>query len=171
MKKTIGLLMIGAVAGLMSPVAHAYTAAQTASVKQAISADKSKVLSIVSSKVSESPEDAGAIVKAAIEAAGTDPQLVAAIVKAAINAAPDQASQIAEAAVAAAPGAAKEIQAVLDALSTSNPLDFPGSGIGTLGAFPQFSARGPLFLINPPGTTDVDPPAPVDEVEASGSED
>jgi hypothetical protein len=157
MKKAIGFLMIGAVLGLMSPAAHAYTAAQIAAVKSEVSADKSKVLAIVSSKVSESPEDAGAIVKAAIQAAGADAKLVAAIVKAAITAAPDQADAIAEAALSVAPDAAEEVQAVLALFSTNNPLDFPGVGIGSGGHFPEFSARGPLFLINPPFTSDVNP--------------
>lgn len=151
MKKTIAFLALGAAFSLMAPLASAYTSAQTAALKKQVAGDKSHVTQIVSSKVSESPVDAAVIVKAAIEASKANAATVAAIVKAAGLAAPDKLDEIAEAALVAAPDAVNEVQAVVASLRPqSSVLDFPGAGIGPNGMFPEFSARGPQFVISNP---------------------
>lgn len=156
------------------------------SVKQAVSAEQSKVLEIVSNEVSANPGCACEIVKAAIQGSRANPQSVAAIVQAAATAAPEHLRLISQCAVAVAPDALPQVQAVLAKLDPNrgesaavassakdakapvgevatlpNPLDFPGQGpVGPMIGGPGGQPLIPLFppiIINPPEVTDVNP--------------
>jgi hypothetical protein len=130
MKKSYFVGVFGSALLLMSANAQTDCAKTSQRVKNAVKADKSAVLEIVSKEVTAGPDCACEIVKAALEAASAEPKAVAAIVEAAINAAPDKINIISKCALAVAPDAAAEIKAVVDKLGQGNqafnPLDFPG---------------------------------------------
>lgn len=130
MKKSYFVGVFGSALLLMSANAQTDCAKTSQRVKNAVKAEKSAALEIVSKEVAAGPDCACEIVKAALEAAAADPKAVAAIVEAAINAAPDKVDIISKCALAVAPDAAAEIKAVVDKLGNGNqafnPLDFPG---------------------------------------------
>jgi hypothetical protein len=130
MKKSYFVGVFGSALLLMSANAQTDCATTSQRVKNAVKADKSAALEIVSKEVAAGPDCACEIVKAALEAAAAEPKAVAAIVEAAINAAPDKINIISKCALAVAPDAAAEIKAVVDKLGSGNqafnPLDFPG---------------------------------------------
>ena len=152
------------------------------SVKLAVARDVSATLQIVEKEVAANPACACELVKAAIEGSKANVQLVAAIVETAATVAPEHRRLIGQCAVAVAPDALPNVQAVLAKLEpkqrkadgsssknamrpspkggevvqppTSNPLDFPGSGIGDLpvhmGPNPGGPGGYPIIPIGPP---------------------
>ena len=157
MKKNILFLIVMGTVGTLSASADVDCAIRALSIKAAVSADKSKVLEIVSTDIVSAPGCACEIVKVAIEASNANTEDVAAIVEAAVIAAPEQMRLISQCAVAVAPDALNAVQAVLakydpnlgdsgssskdakvavgdanspakEVASAYNPLDFPGSG-------------------------------------------
>ncbi|MEN9975030.1 MAG: hypothetical protein RLZZ282_1036 [Verrucomicrobiota bacterium] len=161
MKMSIRFTLISAAFGLLSSsaaFAEADGAKLAQAVKLAVAADKTATLQIVQKEITANPGCACEVVKAAIEGSKADAALVASIVETASVAAPEHMRLISQCAVAVAPDALADVQAVLvkldpnsgesapvksDAKSakagavappvTSNPLDFPGSGIDKLG--------------------------------------
>jgi hypothetical protein len=151
------------------------------SVNLEVSADKAKVIEIVSKHIAVAPECACEIVKTAIKASDADKMVVASIVEAAITSAPAHARIISQCAIATAPDAASEIQALLAKLDpnsgesvdtsksgkapaevaeeTFNPLDFPGDETSTVG--PRVGTSGP-FIYLPPGPPFNPPPITYD---------
>ena len=189
MKKTIFFSVFSAVLALIPASAEVDCLQLSLSVKNAVAADQSKVLEVVSKEVSTAPGCACEVVKAAIEGAAAKPETVAAIVEAAATAAPEQIRIISQCAVAVAPDALAQVQAVLAKLDPNrgesadsaksakgakapagevaampNPLDFPGKG--PVGPTPQGPGGRPLFpvfppvIINPPNSTNVNPRNP-----------
>jgi hypothetical protein len=157
MKMTIRFALLSAAFGLLSsPAAFAEVdcVKLVQSVKAAITADPSTTLQVVEKETLANPGCACEVVKAAIEESKADAKLVASIVETASTAAPAQMRLISQCAVAVAPDALSNVQAVLAKLDpnsgettpakkdskdaktpaptpqvTSNPLDFPGSGM------------------------------------------
>ena len=157
------------------------------SVKHSVAANPSATLQIVEKQVAANPGCACELVKAAIEGSKADVKLVAAIVETAATVAPEHRRLIGQCAVAVAPDALPNVQAVLaklephqkskplacskDAMKgsakggevppvpTSNPLDFPGSGIGDPPVHVGGNPGGPGgFPILPPGLPSFVPP-------------
>ena len=153
------------------------------SVKLAVAATPSATLQIVEKEVAATPACACELVKAAIEGSKANVQLVAAIVETAATVAPEHRRLIGQCAVAVAPDALANVQAVLAKLEpkahakpvssskgglpthdskggevaevpASNPLDFPGSGVGDppvhVGPNPGGPGGFPLLPIGPP---------------------
>jgi hypothetical protein len=153
MKKNISFILFSAALGLLTANGATDTSAVTNSVKTAVSADKSKVVEIVTKQVSETPNCACEIVKSAIDASNANAATVGLIVEAAISAAPDQMGLITKCALAAAPDASSAVYATVAKLganagedskgavvakeeSGNNVLDFPtgpASGYGGVG--------------------------------------
>ena len=186
MKMTIRFALLSAAFGLLSSAAIAEVdcAKLAQSVKAAIAADPSATLQLVEKEILANPGCACEVVKAAIEGSKADAKLVASIVETASTAAPEQMRLVAQCAVAVAPDALTNVQAVLakfdpnsgettpaksdskDAKApaaapsvASNPLDFPGSGIGdsvigsrTVGPNPGSTGGMPLLPFGPPLT-------------------
>jgi len=157
------------------------------SVKHAVAANPSATLQIVEKEVAATPACACELVKAAIEGSKANVQLVAAIVETAATVAPEHRRLIGQCAVAVAPDALPNVQAVLAKLEpkqkskpiggakdamrpsakggevvqspSSNPLDFPGSGIGDPPVHVGGNPGGPGgFPILPPGPPNFVPP-------------
>lgn len=186
MRKFIVFSAIVSALSVLSASAEVDCIALSVTVKNAADADKSKVVEIVSTQVSNAPTCACEVVKAAIEGASADAETVAAIVEAAAIAAPDQMRLIAQCAVAVAPDALAEVQAVMSKLDPNlgesgtsakdskdakgsggevaampNPLDFPGQGPvgpnpGGPGGFPLFPFLPPV-IVAPPNVSQVNP--------------
>jgi hypothetical protein len=196
MKKTVRFALMSAALGLLSS-SSAFAAVDCVklalSVKHAIAADPSATLQIVEKEVAANPQCACEVVKAAIQGSKADVTLVANIVQAAATIAPEHMRLISQCAVAVAPDALSNVQAVMakfdpnsgkpatsakSATSAkaapapqpkSNPLDFPGSGIGDpsvkvggnpggAGSFSLIPFGPSIFVppvINPPETTSV----------------
>jgi hypothetical protein len=200
MKKTVRFALMSAALGLLSSSA-AFAAVDCVklalSVKHAIAADQSATLQIVEKEVAANPQCACEVVKAAIQGSKADAALVANIVQTAATTAPEHMRLISQCAVAVAPDALPNVQAVMAkfdpnsgkpgssaksakagtvAQPTSNPLDFPGSGIGDPpvkvggnpggpGGFPLLPFGPSIFVppvINPPETTS--PSAPTSPI-------
>lgn len=185
MKKTILFGVFSAALAAIPASAEVDCLKLSLSVKQAVAAEQSKVLEIVSTEVSAAPGCACEVVKAAIEGSGAKVETVAAIVEAAANAAPEQMRLISQCAVAVAPDALAQVQAVIAKLDPNrgesaaksakgakapvgevaampNPLDFPGQGpVGPIrggpGGAPLIPVTPPI-IINPPDVTDPNPP-------------
>ena len=195
MKMTIRFALLSAAFGLLSSsaaFAEVDCVKLVQTVKAAITADPSTTLQLVEKEILANPGCACEVVKAAIEGSKADVKLVASIVETASTAAPDQMRLISQCAVAVAPDALANVQAVLAKLDpnsgettpakkdskdsktpaptpqvTSNPLDFPGSGIvdhglgvgpnpGGPGGFPVLPFGPPLTvppIIAPPPVT------------------
>jgi len=83
------------------------------SVTQEVTGSSSKVLEIVEKYISENPECACEVVKAAIVASEADKGLVAEIVTTATLASPDKLRLVAQCAIAVAPDALAEVQQVM----------------------------------------------------------
>ena len=113
MKKQLSSILITATLGVTAVSAEIDCIAVSDAVRQQVTAEQSKVLEIVASKISESPSCACEIVKSAITASDAEKNDVAAIVEVAIVSSPDQMRLITQCAIAAAPSALPEIQAVL----------------------------------------------------------
>lgn len=156
MKQTIYFSVFSVVLALLPASADVDCLKLSLSVKNAVSAEQSKVLEIVANEVAAAPGCACEIVKASIEGSQAKPGTVAAIVEAAATAAPEQMRLISQCAVAVAPDALTHVQAVLAKLDPNrgesgagaksaksakgskepigevaampNPLDFPGQG-------------------------------------------
>lgn len=186
MKKTIFSALFGAALAALPAHADVDCIALSVSVKNAVSAQQSNVLEIVSEQVGAAPGCACEIVKAAIEASKADAKTVAAIVEAASIAAPDQMRLVSQCAVAVAPDALAEVQAVVAKLdpnrgeagessksakgaktpigevaTSPNPLDFPGQGPvgptpGGPGGLPLVPLLPPV-IIAPPDVSNVNP--------------
>jgi hypothetical protein len=185
MKKTAFFALFSMVLGFASAHAEVDCIALSVSIKNAVAAEQSKVLEIVSEQVASAPNCSCEIVKAAIEASKANAQLVASIVEAAATAAPDQMRLISQCAVAVAPDALNEVQAVIAKLDPNrgeagtsaksakggaaddgevaampNPLDFPGQGPvgptpGGPGGMPLIPQLPPV-IIAPPDLSNVD---------------
>jgi hypothetical protein len=157
MKKTIFFGLISVLLALIPANAAVSCSKQAAATKEAIVADQSKLLEIVSSQVTASPNCACEIVKAAIEAAGmasedkkVSVETVTAIAVAAATAAPAQIKIIGKCVVAMAPDALASVQAALSKLDPnmgdlSNPLDFPGGLDSSIPVMPSV----PPFIVAP----------------------
>ncbi|NQW99087.1 hypothetical protein HQ447_00405 [bacterium] len=130
MKKHTCFLLLSAAFGLLSANAAVDCIALSASVKNAVAADKSRVLEVVSKEVSAAPGCACEIVKAAIVGSAADAKTVASIVESAAIAAPDQIRLISQCAVAVAPDARNAVQIVIARLDPK----LAASGTGTTGA-------------------------------------
>ena len=138
MKKYAHTSLVAAAFALISlvPSALAQTDTQTSvqNVVNAIAADKSKVVEIVSEESENNPQAVGEIVKAAIMATEASKELVALIVEAAARAVPDSVTLIVQFALSVAPDAIVEINAAIANVQAnptppqSNPLDFPNEG-------------------------------------------
>lgn len=174
----LSLILVG-----VSPAADVDCLKLSVTVKHQISAEKAKVLEIVSREVAAASGCSCEIVKAAIEASDAKPETVASIVEAACTAAPDQMRLIAQCAVAVAPDAISQVQSVMAKLDPNrgdaaasdkgaktpagevaampNPLDFPGQGpVGPILGGPGGEPLIPIFppvIINPPEVTEVNP--------------
>lgn len=172
MKKNISLALLGTVLAALPAMAGTGTAnvdcnKLALSVKKAVMAERSKVLEIVSNQVSAAPGCACEIVKASIQASGTEDapasaDTVAAIVEAAAVAAPEQLRLISQCAVAVAPDSLARVQAVLFKLDPQSPLNFPGQGpvapkAGSPGGTTLIPFSPPI-IINPVIVTNVNPP-------------
>ncbi len=181
MKKTIFCALTAALVAIVPARAEVDCLATSLSVKLAITNDHSKVLEIVSSTITASPQCACEVVKAAIEASRANAKEVAAIVEAAAIAAPDQMRLVSQCAVAVAPDSLADVQAVLAKLDPNdgdsgasaksakdakgavadqsetaampNPLDFPGQGVMNP---PPGPSAIPFFPPIPPVV--IDPP-------------
>lgn len=186
MKKTIALALLTAACGLLPATADVDCLALSVGVKNAIVADPSKILEIVSADVASAPSCACEIVKTAIEVSKATSQNVAAIVEAAVTAAPEQMRLISQCAVAVAPDALAAVQMVLAKLDPNlgesgtgaksakgltapagevaampNPLDFPGQGPvgptpGGPGGMPIIPQLPPV-IVAPPDVSNVNP--------------
>lgn len=181
MKMTARFAAFSAILGLLSIAsvkAEDNCNAQSASLKEAITAKPSEMLQLVEVRVSANPGCACEIVKTAIEVSKADVQTVASIVETAAAAAPDKMRLIAQCALAVAPDALAGVQAVLAKLDPSsgesgasskdaksskepqvadtwNPLDFPGDDpkkttTGGYEEFPPGPGPGPGGFINNP---------------------
>jgi hypothetical protein len=183
MKKLIFSALITASLGMLPSNAATDCINLSLSVKNAVGAQPSKLLEIVSTEVAAAPDCACEVVKSAIETSKANTKTVAAIVEAAATAAPDQMRLISQCAVAVAPDALAAVQAVVAKLdpnlgdsaksakgskspsgevaSMPNPLDFPGQGPtgptpGGPGGFPLIP-RLPPVVIAPPDVSNVNP--------------
>ncbi len=186
MKKTVFSVLLTASLGIMPSVAAVDCIDLSLSVKNAVTADPSKVLELVSSEVGTAPNCACEIVKSAIENSKASTETVAAIVQAAVTAAPDQMRLVSQCAVAVAPDALAAVQAVVAKLDPNsgdtgssskssksskapagevatmpNPLDFPGQGPvgptpGGPGGLPLLPQLPPV-IIAPPDVSNVNP--------------
>lgn len=186
MKKTVAFALFSAALGLLQANAAVDCIALSLSVKNAVAAEQSKVLEIVTAEVGAAPDCACEIVKAAIEGSKANVQTVAAIVEAAATAAPEQMRLVSQCAVAVAPDALGAVQAVIAKLDPNlgeagagsksakvatgesgevttmpNPLDFPGQGPvgptpGGPGGLPVLPVQPPV-IIAPPSISDVNP--------------
>jgi len=183
MKKTVRFALLSAALGLLSSsaaLAAADCVKLALSVKLAVAANPSATLQIVEKEVAATPACACELVKAAIEGSKASVELVAAIVQTAATVAPEHRRLIGQCAVAVAPDARANVQAVLDKLEhgkakpaasskggmsakgaevvppspASNPLDFPGSGIGEppvqVGPNPGGPGGFPILPFGPP---------------------
>jgi len=186
MKKYVQKFLITTAFGVVAASADTDCVALSQAVSLEVSAEKAKVLEIVSKHVAAAPECACEVVKTAIKASDADKKAVAAIVEAAITSAPAQMRVITQCAIATAPDAASDIQAVIARLDPNsgetaetsksgkapaevaeegfNPLDFPGDEtstvgprIGTGGGDP-YLRPGPRF--NTPPIIDTPGPGP-----------
>ena len=187
MKKTIYFALLTAALAVLPVSADVDCAKLSLSVKQAVAAEQSKVLEIVSTEVAAAPGCACEIVKSAIEASSANVETVAAIVESASTAAPEQMRLISQCAVAVAPDAIAQVQAVLAKLDPNlgesgvssksakggaaaapgevaampNPLDFPGQGpVGPTPGGPGGAPVMPIVppvIINAPEISDVNP--------------
>ena len=187
MKKTVLFVMFSAALGWVSATAAVDCSELSKSVKNAVAAEQSQVLEIVSAQVAAAPDCACENVKAAIEGSKANAETVAAIVEAAAIAAPEQLRLVSQCAVAVAPDALGEVQAVLAKLDPNlgesgdsakgsksakvapigevaampNPLDFPGQG--PIGPTPGGPGGLPLIpqlppvIIAPPDVSNVNP--------------
>jgi hypothetical protein len=196
MKMSVRFAMMSVTLGLLAP-ATACAAVDCVklalAVKHATATDPSATLQVIERVIAANPQCACEVVKAAIEGSKADVQLVAAMVQTAATVAPEQMRLISQCAVAVAPDSLPNVQAVMAkfdpnggkpgssaksakagplAQPTSNPLDFPGSGIGDPpvkvggnpggpGGFPLLPFGPSIFVppvINPPETTPVSAP-------------
>lgn len=156
MKNYVKSILITSALGVIGVSAEVDCVALTQTVSLEVSADKSKVLEVVSKQIAAAPNCACEVVKSAIKSSEADGDTAAAIVEAAITAAPDQLRLISQCAIATAPDAAGKIQAVLAKLDPNsgdsglssksskasevagedyNPLDFPGDSKSVVGPF------------------------------------
>jgi hypothetical protein len=165
MKPNVRFVIFSAALGLLPAIAaNAETpavdcVALTLSVKNAVVADQSKVLEIVSTEVAAAPDCACEVVKAAIEGSKASAETVAAIVEAASIAAPEQMRLVSQCAVAVAPDALSAVQAVLAKLD-------PNLGESGSSAKDSKDAKGEVAAADapfnpldiPPGSTVPPPP-------------
>jgi hypothetical protein len=156
MKTSLRFALVAAGLGLLpaSSMAAEDCLKLAVSVKHAASAQPAKVLEIVESEITASPDCACEIVKAAIQGAEADSKTVASIVETAAMAVPEKMRLVSQCAVAVAPDALGEVQSVMSRLDPNrgesspssksakdakdakdvavkpawNPLDFPGQG-------------------------------------------
>ncbi|MEP2777575.1 MAG: hypothetical protein ABJQ29_07485 [Luteolibacter sp.] len=134
MKKSILLLVASGIFG--SALVHAQDCGEVVkAVNAGVLVEDANVLEVVDAQVSESPNCACEIVKAAIVASKAEGQAVGQIVEAAGNAAPDRLDLIVDCATAVAPKSIDYIQAAAKIVKTNhadifNPLDVPGDGGG-----------------------------------------
>lgn len=119
MKNNISFILFSAALGLLPANASIDSAALSISIKNAVSADKTKVVEIVSREVAGTPTCACEVVKSAIEASNANATTVASIVEAAIVAAPDQMNLIAKCALTAAPDASAAVYAMVAKLGAN----------------------------------------------------
>ena len=185
MKKTVFSALLTASFGIMPSIAAVDCIDLSLSVKNAVTADPSKVLELVSHEVGVAPSCACEIVKSAIENSKANTETVAAIVEVAVSAAPDQMRLVSQCAVAVAPDALAAVQAVVAKLDPNsgeasssksskdskapagevatmpNPLDFPGQGPvgptpGGPGGLPLIPQLPPV-IIAPPDVSNINP--------------
>ena len=186
MKKIIFSAIITASFGVLPSSAAVDCINLSLSVKNAVSAEPSKVLEVVSAQVGAAPDCACEVVKSAIETTKANTKTVAAIVEAAATAAPEQMRLVSQCAVAVSPESLAAVQAVIAKLdpnlgdsakssksskdskapagevaSMPNPLDFPGQGPigptpGGPGGLPLIPQLPPV-IIAPPDVSNVNP--------------
>lgn len=175
MKMTLRIALLSAACGLFASAANVDCLKLSQSIKAAIAADNAATLQVVEKEILANPGCACEVVKAAIEASKADAKLVASIVETAATAAPEQMRLVSQCAVAMAPDALNNVQAVVAKLdpgsgesspakssksaksapapaATGNPLDFPGSGIGStnpIGINPGGAGGLPLLPVGP----------------------
>lgn len=146
MKKYVQKFLIATAFGIVTASAATDSVALCRTVNLEVTAEKARVVEIVTKYAAAAPEYASEVVKTAIKASDADEKTVAAIVEAAIKAsAADKKAvdAIVKAAIATAPDAASDIQAVIARLDPNsgetavaegrfNPLDFPGDETSTV---------------------------------------